>query len=123
MEKIQVYYQPEKNSGNIKSLSISYYDFNEKELTYRHKITLERDDGKYKIKGYYGSLPAILPLRKITLSDRPHHEVDKNLAYFYVKTEVEEYLTNDRKDIEDILNFIHFDEVLNYDISKYKKER
>lgn len=121
--KIQVYYQPHNNQ-NMKSLTISYYDVDVDKLTYRFKVVLERDDGKYKIKEYWGNLGSILPgLKSVDLTKYPVCTVDKNKEFFYIKTASSEYLTNNREDIEDILKLVHFEQVLNFDISKYKKER
>lgn len=121
--KIQVYYQP-CNNPNMKSLTISYYDVDIEKLTYRFKVVLERDDGKYKIKEYWGNLGSILPgLKAVDLTKYPAQTVDKSQEFFYIKTASSEYLTNNRADIEDILKLVHFERVLNFDISKYKKER
>ena len=120
--KLQVYYQPKANS-EIKSLSISYYDFDLEHHTYRHKIVLEKGGEKYKIKNYWGTLNGLLPkLEKIDLQKYPKTEVDKNEDYFYIKTDDCDYITNSADDIVDILELVQFYEVLNYDISKYKKE-
>ena len=120
--KLQVYYQPAKNS-DIKSLSISYYDFDLQHHTYRHKIVLEKGGEKYKIKNYWGTLNGLLSkFEKIDLQNYPKTEVDKSKDYFYIKMDDHDYMTNSAEDIQDILDLIRFNEVLNYDMSKYKKE-
>jgi hypothetical protein len=121
--KLQVYYQPKANS-DIKSLSISYYDFDEQHCTYRYKVVLEKDGEKYKIKKYWGNFPAFLrKFSQIDLSKYPKTDVDKSEDYFYIKFGNMDYITNHAEDIADILSLVHFYEVLDYDISMYKKER
>lgn len=123
MEKYQVYYQPKKNTSDIKSLSISYYDIDEDTKTYRFKVVLERADGKYKIKEYWGCLGTVIKLRGVDMTTLPKRDVDKDDTYFYIKTATHEYMTNNRADIEAILGIVQFDTILKYDISKYYKER
>ena len=121
--KLQVYYQPAKNS-DIKSLTISYYDFDLEHKTFRHKIVLEKGGEKYKIKTYWGTLNGLIPkIESINLQKYPKTEVDKNKDYFYIKMDDCDYATNSAEDIQDILELVQFYEVLNYDIKKYEKER
>lgn len=123
MEKYQLYYQPKKNTSDIKSLSISYYDIDDKTCTFRMKIVLERADGKYKIKKYLGSMGSILRWRNVDISALPQTDADKEQAYFYIKTASHDYMTNNKDDITEILNIVNFDTILKYDISEYTKER
>ena len=123
MEKFQLYYQPKKNTSDIKSLSISYYDIDDQTCTYRMKIVLERADGKYKIKKYLGSMGAILNWRKIDMDALPKTEVNKDESYFYIKTATHDYMTNNRDDIAEVLKVVNFDTILTYDINEYIRER
>ena len=51
MDKLQIYYQPiQDNPDHLKSLTISFYDFDEVAGTYKKKIVLEQDGSKDKIK-------------------------------------------------------------------------
>jgi hypothetical protein len=123
MEKLQVYYQPiQTNPDHLESLTISYYDFDEKTCTYKEKIVLERGGEKYKIKRYIGHLPAIKPfLEKLDLANYKASDVNPGDRYFYIKYGDKVLATSNDDDIKDILEFIHFDTVLGYDLSEYKK--
>ena len=122
--KLQIYYQPAKNENALmKSLSISYYEFDVEHNTYREKIVLEKDGEKYKIKRYWGTLGSFLPkISKINLSQYPKTEVDLDKEYFYVKFGDQILATNNKEDIADILSIVNFDEILAYDITQYQRK-
>lgn len=121
--KLQVYYEPKTNS-EIKSLSITYCDFDLQHHTHKYKVVMEKGGAKYKIKQYLDTSDRLLSkLATINLKEYPKTDVDKTQDYFYIKMDDCDYATNCTTDIQDILDFIKFYEVLNYDISKYEKER
>lgn len=122
-DKFQIYYQPKENSlEGFKSLTISYYEFDEKHQTYRQKIVLEKDGAKYKIKKYLGAFGAIKPfLQNLALDSYKSSDVNPGDEYFYIKYGDKTIMTSDREDISSILNFARFDEILKYDLSEYKK--
>lgn len=119
--KLQLYYQP-GNRTKILSLSISISELNEKENTYKHKITFERTDGKYKKKEIRTGLDAMLSSIEphINISGLTRHEIDMEKDYFYLKCDGE-YTTNDKQDIEGLLQALDFYNILNHDMSTYKK--
>lgn len=123
MEKLQIYYQPiQKDPEHLESLTISYYDFEEKTCTYREKIVLEKGGEKYKIKRWLGQLGGIRPfLEKLDLKKYTASDVNPGDAYFFIKHGENSLATSNREDIEDILKFCQFDKVLSYDLSEYKK--
>lgn len=123
MEKLQIYFQPiQKDPDHLESLTISYYDFDEKTCTYREKIVLEKGGNKYKIKRWLGQLGAIKPfLEKLDLKNYKASDLNPGDAYFYIKYGEQVLATSNQDDIEDILSFCHFDDIIAYDLSQYKK--
>lgn len=122
-DKLQIYFQPAAdNADGIKSLTISYYEFDIQHRTYKEKIVLEKDGEKYKIKRYMGTLTSILnSLENLDLSKRPKEDVDFTKDYYHIKFGDNAYATNDTEKIRDILDFMHFDKVMKCDLSEYQK--
>lgn len=119
--KLQLYYQP-ANRTEILSLSISISELNEKENTYKHKVTFERVDGKYKKKEIRTGLDEMLSSLEphINASNFTKHEIDMEKDYFYFKCNWE-YATNDKQDIEGLLQALDFYNIINHDMTTYKK--
>lgn len=123
MEKLQIYYQPiQKDLEHLESLTISYYDFDEKTHTYRQKIVLEKGGEKYKIKRWLGQLGAIKPfLNELDLRNYQSSDVNPGDEYFYIKYGEQVLATSKREDIQAILNWCRFDDIIGYDLKEYKK--
>lgn len=123
MDKLQLYYQPSKNNpDDIKSLSISYYDSNPEDNTYKQKIVLEKNGEKYKIKRCVNKLNEIVPfIDQLSLFNYKDGNVDFEQSYYHVKFGDGVYITNNAEDIRDLLNFMNFDEVMRYDANMYQR--
>jgi hypothetical protein len=122
-DKLQIYYQPANGNANgIKSLTVSFYEFDPPHNTYKQKIVLEIGDAKYKIKRYTGGYGALEPkLAAIDLIKYPQNRVSFAEDYFYIKFGDQVLTTNNKAEIQDLLDAFGFDTVLSYDISQYKK--
>jgi hypothetical protein len=122
-DKLQIYYQPaQPNAEAFKSLTISYYEFDEQHRTFKQKIILEKAGEKYKIKRWIGQLGSIKPfLEELDLSNYKSSSVQSDEAYFYIKYGDQTLSTSNREDIKELLKWIRFDEILSYDLSEYKK--
>ena len=122
MEKLQIYYQASKTDKNMKSLTISYYDFDEQTNTFKQKIVLEKDHDKYKIKRMYGWLGNIRPfMESIDLKKCNSSQPAPDDAYFYIKYGDQTLTTNNPDDIRSLLDWVKFDEIITYDLSMYTK--
>lgn len=123
MDKLQIYYQPvQDNPDHLKSLTLSFYDFDETARTYKKKIVLEQCGNKYKIKEILTNLDEISELinsvdfKKYTATD-----VNPGDPYYFIKKGDLSFATSSTASIQELLDAVHFDEILGYDISLYKK--
>ena len=123
LNKLQIYHQPiQINPDHLESLTISYSDFDEVRNTFKEKIVLERDGVKYKIKRVMEQLSAIRPaLETIDLTKYKSTDVNPGDAYFYVKYGDQTLATSDAENIKELLDLVHFHEIVGYDLEKYEK--
>ena len=123
LQKLQIYYQPVQTHPDfLESLTISYADFDEQHKTYRQKIVLEKNGEKYKIKRYNGSLGGIkVWLETLDITKYKSTDVNPGDAYFYIKHGDKFMATSNAEDIRELLNWVHFDDILGYDLSEYNK--
>lgn len=120
--KFTLYYQPKTRVGEeIRSLSISFYDF-EPSGNYKKKVVLEKTNGeKYKIKetltGYNEFLQKInAQLLVITKEEC----VDTTDNYFYVQYGEHVLETNNKKNVQPLLDTIGFDDIWAQEVHKYQ---
>ena len=77
---------------------------------------------KYKIKRWLGQLGAIKPfLNELDLRNYQSSDVNPGDEYFYIKYGEQVLATSKREDIQAILNWCRFDDIIGYDLNEYKK--
>lgn len=123
LQKLQIYYQPKQaNNAPHASLTISYSDFDEANGTYKKKIVLEQNSAKFKIKNYLTNFAEVNAfLEALDLSKYQSSDVDYGESYYYIKYGEQVLATSNPEDIREILDWVGFDEIRTYELSKYKK--
>ena len=123
MDKLQIYYQPvQDNPDHLKSLTLSFYDFDEVAGTYKKKIVLEQNGSKYKIKNVLTNLEEIRVLiDSVDFANYTATDVNPGDPYYFIKKGDRSLATGNASSIQALLDAVHFDEILGYDISLYKK--
>lgn len=121
IDKLQIYFQPGKNTDGIRSFTLSCSRFDETNNTYRRKLTLEKEDHKYKIKKYCSDLDKLLKILKLLdLSDRPNEKVEGGQDLYCIKFGDQMAETSDKKKIQDILDLFDFDKEFQTNLNEYK---
>lgn len=123
MDKLQIYYQPpQDNPDHLKSLTLSFYDFDETAGTYKKKIVLEQDGSKYKIKDVLTNLEEIRKLiDSVDFAKYTATDVNPGDPYYFIKKGDLSFATGNASSIKALLDAVNFDEILAYDLSLYKK--
>lgn len=123
MRKLQIYYQPvQTNPDHLESLTVSIYEFNETENTYKKKIVWEKDGSKYKIKEVLTDLDFVREkLSVLDIASYKSTDVNPGDAYYFVKHGDLSMATSNPNDIKDLLDWFGFDEIVKYDESRYVK--
>lgn len=113
-EKIQIFYGAKTMKG-VQSFSVSYYDFYPASDTYVKKTILELTNGrKIVTKKTLTNIELFYKIvESVGLED---HESDKNVDcskdYYYIKCGDVAIFTNNKVDIQDILDVFDFDSLL-----------
>ena len=119
-EKLYIFYEPDADA-HIQSFSVSFYDFDLQAGTYKRKIVLQKDNVKYKIKDLCTDIDAFVEkIASVDFSNRPEHpRVNDNGACYFIKYGDHQITTQNREDIDDILQTFGFDHFFELEAAKY----
>ena len=122
MEKLQVYFQPRQHTpADQQSWSVSLYDFDKENNTYTQKVVLETVNHKYKLKNIKNDLSDILAfLESLDITKYKCSDVNPGDDYYYVKHGDITLATSNPEDIKELLDWMHFDELLQSNIGAHQ---
>ncbi len=120
MNKFQIYYEPKKSETRSFTLAISR--LNETDDTYKFKIIKEVKNGlkvdTYKIKEFHIGVKEVL--NKIAQIDfEKEYDSYKNGAMYYISVDDKSITTNNKEQIQYILDLFQFDELLSINVIQY----
>lgn len=114
MDKLQIFYQPRRTHPDYwDSVTLSFYDYNESQGTYKTKIVCEVRGETFKKKEVRTDLPVIAEkLANLVIANRASVKVSSDEAYFYIKYGDLSMTTSTAADIQDVLEQFNFQEAL-----------
>ena len=110
MNKLQIFYQPHRTHPDFwDSVTLSFYDYDEAQGTYKSKIVCEIRGQTFKKKALCGDLPVLAEkLQKLDLTDHKMNKVAPGQSYYYIKYGDYAVTTGSPDDIADILETFNF---------------
>ena len=114
MNKLQIFYQPHRTHPDFwDSVTLSFYDYDEAQGTYKSKIVCEIRGQTFKKKELCSDLPVLAEkLQKLDLTDHKMNKVTPGESYFYIKYGDFDVNTGSADEIKDILDLFNFQQAL-----------
>lgn len=114
MNKLQIFYQPRRTHPDFwDSVTLSFYDYDEAQGTYKSKIVCEIRGQTFKKKELRSDLPVFTEkLQKLDFSDCKMRKVTTGESYFYIKYGDLAVTTGSTDEIKDILDLFDFQQAL-----------